>query len=96
LLRLHRHKQNSGGGLAQLAERRAGRWKVTKLEFDSWCDSESLCPWGMTLNAIFQLGAKQSTYCGGPAWRKICKQNIFYVGVVWKTQNIHLVQTKKN
>jgi len=47
------------------------------------------------------LGAKQSTGCGDPAWRKTCKQNSFCVRVVWwKTQRHralvqHLVQTKK-
>jgi len=40
---------------------------------------------------------KQSTRCGGSAWRKTCKQNSFCVGVVWKTQSIvqHPVQTKE-
>jgi len=28
-----------------------------------------------TLNAVSHLGAKQSTPCGDPAWRKTCKQN---------------------
>jgi len=36
---------------------------------------------GKTLNAASHLEAKQSTRCGGPAWRKTCKQNSFYVGV---------------
>jgi len=31
------------------------------------------------------LEAKQSTRCGVPAWRKACKQNSFYFGVVWQT-----------
>jgi len=46
---------------------------------------------------ISEIMAKQSTRCGGPAWRKTCKQNSFYVGVVWQTQSIvkHLAQTKK-
>jgi len=31
---------------------------------------------------------------GGPAWRKVCKQNSFCVGVVRQTQSLqHLVQT---
>jgi len=34
------------------------------------------------------LGTKQSTRCGGSAWRKTCKQNNFCVGVVWQTQSI--------
>jgi len=52
---------------------------------------------GRTLNAIFHLGAKQSTRCVGPAWRKTCKHNSFYVVAVWQTQSIlqHGVQTKK-
>jgi len=29
------------------------------------------------------FGAKQSTRCGGPTWRKTCKQNSFCVGVIW-------------
>jgi len=37
----------------------------------------------MTLS---QLWAKQSTCCGGPAWRKTCKQKSFCVGVVWQTR----------
>jgi len=41
-----------------------------------------LCP-----TAISHLGAKQSTSCGGPAWRKTCKQNSFWVGVVWQTEH---------
>jgi len=50
-----------------------------------------------TLNVVSQLGAKQSTRCGGPAWRKTCKQSSFCVGEVWQTQSIvqHLAQTKK-
>jgi len=49
-----------------------------------------------TANAVSHLGAKQSTRCGCPAWRKTCKQNSLCVGVVWQTQSIvqHLVQTK--
>jgi len=56
-----------------------------------------LYPWGKTLNAVSHLGATQSTRCGGPAWRKTCKQNSFCVVVVWQTQSIgqHLIQTKK-
>jgi len=43
---------------------------------------------GKTLNAVSR--------CGGPAWRKTCKQNSFCVGVLWRTQSIqHLVETKK-
>jgi len=52
---------------------------------------------GKTFNAVSHLGAKQSTRCGGPAWRKTCEQNSFCVGVVCQIQSIvHLVQTKKN
>jgi len=48
------------------------------------------------LNAVSHFGAKQSTRCGGPTWRKTCKQSSFCVGVVWQTQSIqHLAQTKK-
>jgi len=38
-------------------------------------------------------GAKQSTRRGGSAWRKVCKQNCFCVGVVRQTQSTvqHLV-----
>jgi len=51
---------------------------------------------GRTLNAVSHFGAKQSTRCGGPAWRKTCKLNSFCVGMVWQTQSIvHLAQTKK-
>jgi len=51
---------------------------------------------GKTLNAIYHVGAKQSTRCAGPAGRMTCKQNSLCVGVVWQTQSlIHLVQTKK-
>jgi len=43
------------------------------------------------------LGTNQFTHCGGLAWRKLCKQNIFCVRVVWQTQCIqHLVQTKNS
>jgi len=31
---------------------------------------------------VSHLGAKQSARCGGPAWRKTCKQNSFCVGMV--------------
>jgi len=55
--------------------------------FDSRCGSTSLCPWERHL--ISRLGPKQSTHCGGPAWRKTCKQNSFCVGVVW--HGMHLV-----
>jgi len=44
--------------------------------------------WGKTLNAISHLGPEQSTSCGVPAWRKTCKQNIFYVEMVWQTQSM--------
>jgi len=39
----------------------------------------------------------ESTPCGGPPWRKTCKQNSFSVGVVWHTQSIvqHLVKRRK-
>jgi len=37
---------------------------------------------GKTLNAVSHFGAKQSTRCGGPAWRKTCKRSSFCVGVV--------------
>jgi len=35
------------------------------------------------INAVSHLGAKHSTRCDGPAWRITCKQNSFYVGVVY-------------
>jgi len=38
-----------------------------------------------TRNAISHFRAKQSTCCGGPAWRKTCKQSSFCVGVVYST-----------
>jgi len=41
-----------------------------------------------TLNAVSHLGAKQSTRCGVPTWRKTWKQNNFCVWVVWQTQSI--------
>jgi len=56
-----------------------------------------LTPWERHLILFPTLGPKQSTRCGGPAWRKTCKQSSFFVGVVWQTQSIvqHLAQTKK-
>jgi len=73
-----------GGGVAPLVEAPASNWKVAKPWLDSRCGSVSLCPWERHL----MLGAKKSTHCGGPVWRKTCKQNSFCVGVVWQTQSI--------
>jgi len=62
-------------GGAQCVERQASNRKAVKPWFDSQC--------GSALERhlmLFHLGDKQSTRCGGPAWRKTCKQNIFCIG----------------
>jgi len=44
--------------------------------------------WKQAIIAIYHVGTKQSTRCGGPAWRKTCKQNRFCVGLGWQIQRI--------
>jgi len=66
--------------VTHLAERWASYRKVAKPWFDYRCGSVSLCPWERH-TCVSYLGTKQSTHCGGPAWRKTCKQNSFCVGV---------------
>jgi len=39
-------------------------------------------------NMMFCLHVFRQAGCDGPAWRKTCKHNSFYVGVVWQTQSI--------
>jgi len=70
--------------------------KVDSISLSS-CPRTQEVSLGKTLNAISNLGAKQSTRCGGPAWRKSCKQNSFYVGVIWQTQSIlqHLISNEE-
>jgi len=72
---------------SSLVDHWASNRKVAKPCFNSRCSSMSRWPWELTLNAVFHL-TKQSTHCGGPAWRKTCKQNSFCVGVVCQTQSI--------
>jgi len=74
----------------------ASNRKVANPWFDYRCGRASLCPWERYLMLFPHFWSKQSTRCGGPAWRKTCKQNSFWIGVVWQTWSIQLlVQTKK-
>jgi len=67
-----------GSGVTKFAERRASNRRLRTLVP---LQMRVVVFLGKTLNAISYLGAKQSIRCGGPARRKIYKQNSFCVGV---------------
>ena len=57
-----------------LIERRVSDWKVVgpMVWFSDW---QCIVVLQKDTLRLFPIGAKQSTRCGGPAWRKTCKQN---------------------
>ena len=63
------------GGDSSVVERRVSDQKVADSRFDSRTANASLCHWERQFTLISHLGPKQSPRCGGPGWRKTCKEN---------------------
>jgi len=67
---------------------RASNRKVAKPWFDSRCGSQSLCPWGKTLNTVFHFGASSLPVSVAQSDKRHANRAASVLGVVRQTQNI--------